>query len=76
MIRSDTVVGTVHSVPTRRANRDRAVHSRGRQRDLDDLHRRFADRDHAAIASRHVLPGVTGHDRAQTHPDQLAADIR
>lgn len=46
------------------------------QRDLDDLRRRFADRDHAAIASWHVLPGVSGHHSAHTHPDQLAADIR
>ena len=38
--------------------------------------RRFAERDHAAITSWHVLPGVTGHYSAHTHPDQLAADIR
>jgi hypothetical protein len=38
--------------------------------------RRFAERDHAAITSWHVLPGVTGHYSARTHPGQLAADIR
>ena len=38
--------------------------------------RRFAERDHAAITSWHVLPGVTGHYSAHTHPGQLAADIR
>jgi epoxide hydrolase len=38
--------------------------------------RRFAERDHAKITSWTVLPGVTGHYTAHTHPDQLAADIR
>jgi hypothetical protein len=38
--------------------------------------RRFAERDHAAIASWTTLPGVTGHYSAHTSPDQLAADIR
>jgi pimeloyl-ACP methyl ester carboxylesterase len=38
--------------------------------------RRFAERDHANIASWHVLPGVSGHYAAHTHPDVLAADIR
>jgi pimeloyl-ACP methyl ester carboxylesterase len=38
--------------------------------------RRFAERDHAAIESWHVLPGVTGHYSAHTHPDALASDIR
>jgi epoxide hydrolase len=38
--------------------------------------RRFADRDHTSIAAWHVLPGVTGHYAAHTHPAALAADIR
>ena len=38
--------------------------------------RRFAERDHGAIESWHVLPGVTGHYSAHTHPDALASDIR
>jgi epoxide hydrolase len=38
--------------------------------------RRFAERDHANIASWHILPGVTGHYAAHTNPDALAADIR
>jgi pimeloyl-ACP methyl ester carboxylesterase len=38
--------------------------------------RRFAERDHAAITSWHVLPGVTGHYTAHTNTDELAADIR
>ena len=38
--------------------------------------RRLADRDHAGIASWQVLPGVSGHYAAHTHPGVLAADIR
>jgi epoxide hydrolase len=38
--------------------------------------RRFAERDHAGIASWHVLPEVHGHYAAHTHPNVLAADIR
>ena len=38
--------------------------------------RRFAERDHANIASWHVLPDVTGHYAAHTNPAALAADIR
>jgi epoxide hydrolase len=38
--------------------------------------RRFAERDHTRITSWTVLPGVTGHYSAHTHPGQLAADIR
>jgi hypothetical protein len=43
--------------------------------DFRSIHR-FAERDHAAITSWHVLPGVTGHYSAHTHPGHLAADIR
>jgi len=38
--------------------------------------RRLADRDHAGIASWHVLPGVSSHYAARAHPGIPAADIR